>query len=494
MTSRFLNISFFSLGLLIFSPLSAQYVFVFDLPANEAKTFSRSNNYIDFNLDSTGIDPVESSIVELGLLSKLRAGSQSISETKNSPNSIDFIELMNEAIGDDFPDLPISDTDLTQNETLKSVNPQLLDGAATSKPKDFLPDGTGSNLLDQISAFLEGFLIFDNNASTPIQFSFRTKDHLNENYRSGWIEYQYLEAIQNLPHPFSNNLRHPFDVPAQSMASHETNTATNNSPEFTFNEKSLFSTYPDFSSVYDESPKFTFNAFSKNPFSPLTDRTINAPQAISTESSVSNFRSNRQRRVNWSQHTTYNWEINDFDPTNEADNLIGTTDDNLTNFTSQPGSKQVKLNITANNGIESLAVLAYGTTGGNALNDYDGTDGFRFMRATGYSASTGDRTDDFSITIYSSSGIGNWLNGYDSTNAWGVWYDNGTNDFYLTYQFSNLNFSPVPEPSTYFMTGALFCLIGCNRASRRSLKKLLIPLLRKSFVTVHSTKEKNQHS
>ena len=68
------------------------------------------------------------------------------------------------------------------------------------------------------------------------------------------------------------------------------------------------------------------------------------------------------------------------------------------------------------------------------------------------------------------------------------------NEFYLTYNFSSLNFSPVPEPSTYFMTGALFCLIGCNRASRRSLKKLLIPILRKSFVTVHSTKEKNPHS
>ena len=347
MTSRFLNISFFSLGLLIFSPLSAQYVFVFDLPANEAKTFSRSNNYIDFNLESTGIDPVESSIVELGLISKLRAGSQSISETKNSPNSIDFIELMNEAIGDDFPDLPISDTDLTQNETLKSVNPQLLDGAATSKPKDFLPDGTGSNLLDQISAFLEGFLIFDNNASTPIQFSFRTKDHLNENYRSGWIEYQYLEAIQNLPHPFSNNLRHPFDVPAQSMASHETNTATNNSPEFTFNEKSLLLPFPHFTPIHKEPSRFSFNPFQQNSFEPLDSSTFFIVQE-EKGSNPRHIQSNRQRRANWNSTNTYTWEINDFDPTNTSANPSGlfvSEDENeeLTNFDDTPSDDEIEI-------------------------------------------------------------------------------------------------------------------------------------------------------
>lgn len=492
MTSRFLNISFFSLGLLIFSPLSAQYVFVFDLPANEAKTFSRSNNYIDFNLDSTGIDPVESSIVELGLLSKLGAGSQSISETKSSPNSIDFIELMNEAIGYDFPDLPISDTDLTQNETLKSVNPQLLDGAATSKPKDFLPDGTGSNLLEQISAFLEGFLIFDNNASTPIQFSFRTKDHLNENYRSGWIEYQYLEAIQNLPHPFSNNLRHPFDVPAQSMASHETNTATNNSPEFTFNEKSLLLPFPHFTPIYKEPSKFSFNPFQQNSFEPLDSSTFFIVQE-EKGSNLQHIQSNRQRRANWNSTNTYTWEINDFDPTNTSANpsglfVVWDVNEELTNFDVTPNDGEIEIYITAANGVDSISILAYGTTGGNAMNDYLGNNGFHFMTATGWGAS-GDVTDKFSLET---SGVDQWLNGYDSSTIWGV--HKAGNEFYLTYNFSSLNFSPVPEPSTYFMTGALFCLIGCNRASRRSLKKLLIPILRKSLVTVHSTKEKNPHS
>ena len=65
------------------------------------------------------------------------------------------------------------------------------------------------------------------------------------------------------------------------------------------------------------------------------------------------------------------------------------------------------------------------------------------------------------------------------TDLWGVYKDG--DKFYLTYEFSNLNFSPVPEPSTYFMTGALFCLIGLNRTSRNSMKKLLFLLLVKIF-------------
>ena len=95
------------------------------------------------------------------------------------------------------------------------------------------------------------------------------------------------------------------------------------------------------------------------------------------------------------------------------------------------------------------------------------------MTATGYTESTGDVSHDFAISIYGEgggTGIGEWLNGYDSQAAWGVYYDNTDNYFYLTYEYSNLNFSPVPEPSTYFMTGTLLCFIACNRQSRKSIQ------------------------
>ena len=489
MRSYLIKSSFILLGLLIISPLSAQYVFLFDSPSKRTKIINPKYNPVDLIHSAPDIVPSDPSLIELGLSNDQGVGTLSTNSAGRSPALTNFLKFNNGAPIKGGFTLPTIDNDHSKNKTQTIQNPQLKDNIATSRSRELLPHKVDYKFPNQISRFLEDFFKIEKNESKPSHFSFRVDHQFIGNH------YQYFEEVQNLPNALSDQGSHySYLALTHSIPSHVAENETDNRSEFTFNEKSLFSTYPDFSSVYDESPKFTFNAFSKNPFSPLTDRTINAPQAISTESSVSNFRSNRQRRVNWSQHTTYNWEINDFDPTNEADNLIGTTDDNLTNFTSQPGSKQVKLNITANNGIESLAVLAYGTTGGNALNDYDGTDGFRFMRATGYSASTGDRTDDFSITIYSSSGIGNWLNGYDSTNAWGVWYDNGTNDFYLTYQFSNLNFSPVPEPSTYFMTGALFCLIGCNRASRRSLKKLVFHFFKKTSTKENCTEVENQSS
>jgi hypothetical protein len=104
-------------------------------------------------------------------------------------------------------------------------------------------------------------------------------------------------------------------------------------------------------------------------------------------------------------------------------------------------------------------------TGGNALQDYTGTNGFNFLTATGWGAS-GDVTSSFNLITSGSgghTGIDAWLNGFDGynqpTDLWGVHKDG--NELYLTYEFSNLNFTPVPEPSTYIMTGALFCLIAC---------------------------------
>jgi len=42
-------------------------------------------------------------------------------------------------------------------------------------------------------------------------------------------------------------------------------------------------------------------------------------------------------------------------------------------------------------------------------------------------------------------------------------------------------YSAVPEPSTYFMTGALFCLIGYNRVSRLAAKRICKRTLEKIF-------------
>jgi hypothetical protein len=55
--------------------------------------------------------------------------------------------------------------------------------------------------------------------------------------------------------------------------------------------------------------------------------------------------------------------------------------------------------------------------------------------------------------------------------SWSV--SNVDNNYYLNYDPNGFKLSPVPEPSTYFMTGILFCFIGCNRSSRNTIKTFL---------------------
>jgi hypothetical protein len=230
--------------------------------------------------------------------------------------------------------------------------------------------------------------------------------------------------------------------------------------------------YPDFTGTKDSSMLLTYNVFEQsfeNISSPVDTTKHTLSQNNSPEPTY--VRSTRQRRANWNSDSTYSWEINDFDPEANASNPILSEPTNFNApFPGNPG--KFKLNVTATGGIDSLSVLAYGMTGGNALNDYTGTNGFHFMTATGWNSS-GDVTEKFEITT---SGIDAWLNGFDgynlSTDLWGV-YAGADNKYYLTYTFSDLNFSPVPEPSTYFMTGILFCLIGCNRSSRNAFKSFL---------------------
>ena len=254
--------------------------------------------------------------------------------------------------------------------------------------------------------------------------------------------------------------------------------------EQNFKLQNLFHGYPQFLPKYNSVPEFYYDIFSSSPLEPIARLENNEALTSETlEDPVNSIQSSRQRRANWVPGTTYHWEIDDFTP--GADSKLNEPD----NFTAFPSNGQkFNLSIIANDGIDSLAVLAYGMTGGNALNDYTGTSGFNFLTLESWGVS-GDVTSSFNLITSGSgghTGIDAWLNGFDGytqpTDLWGVHKDG--NELYLTYEFSNLNFSPVPEPSTYFMTGALFCLIACNRESRRSIKKLI-----SFFYSRHSRKE-----
>ena len=312
------------------------------------------------------------------------------------------------------------------------------------------------------------------------------KEPENYNFLTSYITFEFEHSIKHHLSPamlYSGTKKSPDTHSPNLQTDHSASKDTQLQGQ-NFKIQHLFHDYPQFLPKSNSAPTFYYDIFSSSPFEPVARLENN--EGLTTEQIIEpviSIQSSRQRRADWVTGTTYNWEIDDFTP--GADSKLNEP----TNFATDPSSGQkFNLSIIANDGIDSLAVLAYGMTGGNALNDYTGTSGFNFLTIAGWGAS-GDVTSSFNLTTSGSgghTGIDAWLNGFDGynqpTDLWGV-HKNG-NELYLTYEFSNLNFSPVPEPSTYIMTGALFCLIAYNRESRRSFKKLF-----SFFYSRHSRKE-----
>ncbi len=154
--------------------------------------------------------------------------------------------------------------------------------------------------------------------------------------------------------------------------------------------------------------------------------------------------------LNWNSGGVYDWEISDFDPSNnngyDVLNITNLTFDNSNNY---------DINILPVNSSGGAGVMSnYANTG----NNYTTTNGFLFLDAGSVTNSpgTGDvssffdiRADDFAYQVNS------WYG------DWGVHHD-GSGNFYLTY-------SVVPEPSTYAMVFGLFGIIFLNPRSRTSL-------------------------
>ena len=330
------------------------------------------------------------------------------------------------------------------------------------------------HFLNELSAFTESF-----------QWEDFTEPE-NYNFLTSYITFEFEYSIKKHLSPavlYSGTKKSPDTHSPNLQTDHSTPKDTQLQGQ-NFKIQHLFHDYPQFLPKSNSTPTFYYDIFSSSPFEPvaLTEN----KKGLTTEQIIDpviSIQSSRQRRADWVTGTTYSWEIDDFTP--GADSKLNEPN----NFVTGPSSGQkFNLSIIANDGIDSLAVLAYGMTGGNALHDYTGTNGFNFLTASGWGAS-GDVTSSFNLITSGGgghTGIDAWLNGFDGynqpTDLWGVHKDG--NELYLTYEFSNLNFSPVPEPSTYIMTGALFCLIAYNRESRRSFKKLI-----SFFYSRHSRKE-----
>ena len=150
----------------------------------------------------------------------------------------------------------------------------------------------------------------------------------------------------------------------------------------------------------------------------------------------------------------YDWEISDF--TNVGNDAKAGVDWDLLKFDS--------LTFDDTNDVFTINIMSVGAdgiagamAGGNVWGEYNQTSGFLFMQGSwaGHSAGT---YDAFNVVDPG------WSHYNDQHLAeWSVWFD-GTDKFYLQY-------SAVPEPSTYMMVTGLLMVPGASYIRRLRKKK-----------------------
>ena len=211
----------------------------------------------------------------------------------------------------------------------------------------------------------------------------------------------------------------------------------------------VLTSYPVYSGITSSTPLVYYNIFESETLESFSSENSYPETTYAVVS--------RQRRL-----TTYVWEMTDFavydkDTANDFLDLTGYGGDDLMIVLKPLSSGSVAAG-TAENGGATQGVASnmpvYPDSGiwspsSRTYND--------FMKITG--------TLPSSITI-DASALKYYMNWH-----YGDW-DISTTDVSANH-YDLVYYSAVPEPSTYFMTGALFCFIGCNRASRNTIKTFL---------------------
>lgn len=223
----------------------------------------------------------------------------------------------------------------------------------------------------------------------------------------------------------------------------------------------VLTSYPVYSGITSSTPLVYYNIFESETLESFSSENSYPETTYAVVS--------RQRRL-----TTYVWEMTDFavydkDTANDFLDLTGYGGDDLMIVLKPLSSGSVAAG-TAENGGATQGVASnmpvYPDSGiwspsSRTYND--------FMKITG--------TLPSSITI-DASAVKYYMNWH-----YGDW-DISTTDVSANH-YDLVYYSAVPEPSTYFMTGALFCFIGCNRASRNTIKTFLSKVFMRWKAKVH---------
>ncbi len=158
--------------------------------------------------------------------------------------------------------------------------------------------------------------------------------------------------------------------------------------------------------------------------------------------------------LNLNDGGVFDWEIGDF-----SGSTAGSDWDllNVGTLNFNPSSSTITVNILP---LESDGSM--GASAGGMWTNKTGTSGFKFLDVSSWSnapGSSGTMTTGFDINASA------WLyHKNDPYGEWSVYYDTGTTAFYLQY-------SAVPEPSTYMMVTGLLMVPGMSYVRRLRKKK-----------------------
>ena len=266
---------------------------------------------------------------------------------------------------------------------------------------------------------------------------------------------ELLEGIQTYPaHPKA--FFHDSSVNQTENSRTTTGKPKDKHPTEILSYNEVLTSYPVYSGITSSTPLVYYNIFESETLESFSSENSSPETTYAINS--------RQRRV---LHT-YVWEMKDFanytkndggEDDNDYLDLGNWTDGDTLKIILNPLSSGSVTVGTAENGSATQGVASnmpvfpdsgIWSPSTRTYND--------FMKITGaYAPSPPSITVDASAMKY----YMNWYYG-----DWSI--ETGSSEHYnLVY------YSAVPEPSTYFMIGALFCFIGCNSSSRNTIKTFL---------------------
>ena len=278
---------------------------------------------------------------------------------------------------------------------------------------------------------------------------------IDPNLNESIHQVEFLDGIVNYPSHRKVFLHESSVNQTESSRMSEGKTKDKHPTEIlSFNE--VLASYPVYSGITSKVSHPFFNIFELS----FADRSISTSETSQALPNEPILLTSRQRRVDFDSTATYVWEIEDFSTFDSFDfDTVNTTSGNTFNIYIYPTSGKNTGNDgfdfnSANQKTMAGIISGYDTIQTNKL--------FMNESVTGGGPLTFNIDDSLWQYVHM-----DWA----SETSWSV--SNSGNDYYLNYDPNGFKLSAVPEPSTYFMTGALFCLIGCKKASRNAFKSML---------------------